>query len=64
MQDNAPSHVSQYYQTWLEAKGFVGGRIKRWPTNSPDLNPNENLWAIIKREVNKNGQQYQTNDDL
>ena len=64
MQDNAPSHVSQYSRTWLEDKGFVGERIMQWPANSPDLNPIENLWAIIKREVYKNGKQYQTNDDL
>ena len=56
MQDKAPSHVSQYSRTWLEAKGFGGGRIMQLPANSLDLNPIENLCAIIKREVNKNGQ--------
>ena len=34
------------------------------PANSPDLNPIENLWSIIKRRVYVNGRQFKTKNEL
>ncbi len=47
-QDLAPAHTAKSTKSWLNDHGVT---VLDWSTNSPDLNPIENLWGIVKRKM-------------
>ena len=48
--DNAPCHRAKSIQT-LFAEKKINAMV--WPANSPDLNPIENLWSWLDRQIAK-----------
>eukprot|EP00760_Papus_ankaliazontas_P030131 PhM_4_TR461/c3_g3_i4/m.80152 len=68
MEDNAPVHktkevrrtFAKFHQMNMRLSGLSltlsdGSTVTlHWPPNSPDLNPIENLWRLVKHEVRRN----------
>jgi len=48
MEDNAPSHNSSFTNQDREREGI--SKVK-WPPNSPDLNPIEHIWRLMKWRI-------------
>ena len=47
-QDSAPRHKAKSVTNWFQIKNV---RMLIWRENSPDLDPIENLWTLIKKKV-------------
>ena len=47
-QGNAPCHTAMSVKVWMKDQQI---RTLSWQAQSPDLNPIENLWNVIKRKM-------------
>uniref|UniRef100_A0A1I7WRT1 DDE_3 domain-containing protein n=1 Tax=Heterorhabditis bacteriophora TaxID=37862 RepID=A0A1I7WRT1_HETBA len=60
-QENATNHVSRSTKTWLEDNSVD---TMDWPSRSSDLNPMEDLWAILVCQIYADNRNFGTVKNL
>ena len=51
VEDNDPKHTSKVVKKFMEEN--MPNRLLDWPSQSPDMNPIENLFSWIKYQLNR-----------
>ncbi|CAD7082548.1 unnamed protein product [Hermetia illucens] len=60
-QNNASVHVSRSIKAWLEANSIA---TLEWPACSPALNPIENVWGWLVRQIYSQDKEYSSRNEL